>query len=115
MLTLVPFPGGPRRPLLPGGPVSPEGPGRPRRPRGPCSPGGPGGPKNNCVRILEQCDFLLHWSDFPLSARCLCPLSVFVVCVRCLCPLFVSIVIAGQRDLFGFGFMTRKWKHLYQK
>ena len=61
-LTLVLFPGGPRRPLLPGGPVWPEGPGRPRRPRGPCSPGGPGGPKDNCVGILEQCDFLLHYS-----------------------------------------------------
>ena len=32
-----------------------------------------------------------------------------------MCPLSVSVVISGQRDLFGFGFMTLKWKHLYQK
>ena len=69
MLTLALFPGGPRGPLLPGGPVSPERPGRSRRPRGPCSPGGPGGPKNNFVRILEHCDFLLHQIDSPLSVK----------------------------------------------
>ena len=64
MLTLVLFPGGPRRPLLPGGPVSPEEPGRPRRPRGPCSPGGPGGPKTETVLGFSNnvTFFNLHWS-----------------------------------------------------